>query len=307
MKNKELRIVAGPCSVDESNLDQIYEISEIKVDKKRAVWGTRVVGLKSRTALNKSGDGMGMDYDILMKNNDKLLAGASADSFEIAPSMKLAEKIVRETDLLVATEVMMPHIQMPLLERVISANKLLAWSPSVNQLGWPLMQTSQYAARNDWWLGIKNGKWIGIPVSDASEKNSDIMSPVERCWEGLSKYAQNDKEKTVLIHRGFLAADRRDYRAMPIHELAARVKKRSGLKLFFDPSHSYGPNLRDKIVDDVVKLLSRKFDDGEFLYDGILIEVGDSITDTDQHISVDELRGLIEKLSEIRTLVGLEG
>lgn len=42
--------------------------------------------------------------------------------------------------------------------------------------------------------------------------------------------------------------------------------------------------------------------DGEFLYHGILIEVGDSKTDTYQHLTVAEFKDLVDQLSKFRKL-----
>ena len=39
-----------------------------------------------------------------------------------------------------------------------------------------------------------------------------------------------------------------------------------------------------------------------YLYDGILIEAGDSPTDTDQHITLPELYDMTSKLSDIRPI-----
>lgn len=49
-----------------------------------------------------------------------------------------------------------------------------------------------------------------------------------------------------------------------------------------------------------------KWDKNHFLYDGILIEVGNSKSDTHQHISVDELKYLTQELSKFRDLVSPE-
>jgi len=77
--NKKFYIIAGPCSIDYQNIEDIYKIAEIKVEtktgKKKAVFGVRVVGLKSRTSYNPSGKGMGIDFEIYQKNLEKLIKG----------------------------------------------------------------------------------------------------------------------------------------------------------------------------------------------------------------------------------------
>ena len=48
--------------------------------------------------------------------------------------------------------------------------------------------------------------------------------------------------------------------------------------------------------------MKMKINDREYLYDGILIEVGTAKCDTDQHITVAELKGLVEQIAEFREL-----
>jgi hypothetical protein len=43
-------------------------------------------------------------------------------------------------------------------------------------------------------------------------------------------------------------------------------------------------------------------DGNNWLYDGALIEVGTSTTDTDQHISIDEMQALAQELAKYREL-----
>ena len=103
MKNLEVTIIAGPCSVDENNIKEIHEIAKIEVKsrkgkKQRAVAGTRVVGLKSRTELDPEGHGMGMDFSAYKTNMEILLNGGTIADFEILPSALIAEKIHKETN-----------------------------------------------------------------------------------------------------------------------------------------------------------------------------------------------------------------
>ena len=98
-----------------------------------------------------------------------------------------------------------------------------------------------------------------------------------------------------------------EYRNLPIHHTAKRTKLRNQargieVKLFFDPSHSLGPKKRDQIITETVKAMKMKINDQEYLYDGILIEVGTAKCDTDQHITVAELKGLVEQIAEFREL-----
>ena len=64
----DLAIIAGPCSITPENTKEIInEIATIRTpDKERAIYGTRVVGLKSRTALDLNGEGMGIDSQAIL-------------------------------------------------------------------------------------------------------------------------------------------------------------------------------------------------------------------------------------------------
>ena len=58
--------------------------------------------------------------------------------------------------------------------------------------------------------------------------------------------------------------------------------------------------MRDHIVEGTIEAMKMKDEDENFLYDGILIEVGDSVTDTYQHITVQELKDMVTELSKFR-------
>lgn len=307
MKNKKLKIIAGPCAIDQDNLAEIYEIAEIKTpDGKRAISGARAVGLKSRSALNSTGEGMGVDYKILYDNYTKLMNGKTVKAMRLTPALEMAIQIVKDTNMLVAAEIMMPIVQLPLLEGLIPANKLLAWNPSVNQLGWQVMEMTEYAHKNGWYVGLKNGKWIGHNEIEAQNRNDELKTPIEKTWEGLTQYAQKANGHTLMIHRGFELNDKEGYRAKPIHEIARRTKIRTGKPMLFDPSHSYGPGKRDEILEGTIKAMNMKLNDEEYLYDGILIEAGTSVTDTDQHVTIAELKDMVKALSKTRDLQGPE-
>ena len=112
MKNINVSIIAGPCSVDEENLHEIFKISEIEVDGKRAIAGTRVVGLKSRSEFNSEGIGLGMDSEVVIENMKILREGGSVEDLKIAPSVEIAQEIFEKTNMLIATEIMVPSVQM---------------------------------------------------------------------------------------------------------------------------------------------------------------------------------------------------
>ena len=286
--NNRLTIIAGPCSLDNKNIKEVYQIAQIQVNKKRAIAGTRVVGLKSRTSLSSDGKNMGIDFAVFMKNLEKIIEGKSPQTFQEPPSVKLAKQICKDTGLIIATEIMSPLVQLPSFENEVFKNKLLAWSPAVSQLGWPAMKMALFAKRNGWSVGIKNGKWKGM----------------EKTWEGVASYVQAhvDLDKAIMIQRGIEVPEKGKFRSLLVHE-SAKMMKEKGFQVYFDPSHSYGPLLRDEIVQGTINAMKLKTSDGMNVYDGVLIEVGTSVTDTQQHITINELQDLCNRLSEFRELV----
>lgn len=308
MKNS-ITIIAGPCSVDDENLKEIYQISEIKVmdseGEKLAVYGTRVVGLKSRTGLDATGSGMGMDYEAIMHNIN------NPEDQKQLPSIELSEKINSDTGMLIASEIMLPHIQMPLYEKAeIPQGKLLAWNPAINQLGWPILETSISAKKNNWTVGLKNPKWLGEKIEIAEAERYFGETSLEKQWKGCVDYASVANHIT-LIQRGVDVPDKGLFRNALIHKSAMRTKKAvlekykdKDIQLYFDPSHSYGPKLRNKIVEGIIEAMKIKINETDYLYDGVLIETGTSKTDTEQHITIDELKYVINELVKFRVING---
>lgn len=296
MLNKDFRIIAGPCSVDYENFSQLKEILSIKINNQRAVFGVRVVGLKSRTNFFDESDKMGIDYSLAKKNLVILHNKKKINQLKIYPSVKIAQKIIKEFGCVVATEVMFPHLQLPVFEKYLSKEKVFLWNPSVNQLGWPIWEMSYFAQKNDWYLGLKNPKWLG--------KQGDSFI---KTWKGLYSYASSfikDRKKIFFIHRGVDVEEKGDYRNLPVHHLIEIIKEKDEeVLIFFDPSHTHGAKLKDKIVEETIKVAQMKTKKGSFLYDGILIEVGTSKTDTHQHITIKELEFLCQKISQFRKLV----
>ncbi len=301
-------IIAGPCSVDEKNQKEIMEIAQMTVTnmsgkKQRAIAGTRVVGIKSRTELDVSGKGMGMDYPSYAANLKRLLAGKPLSDLELPPSARISIEIFEKTNLLIATEVCSPLIQLSPLSGRIPKNKLLPWNPAVNQLGWPLHEMAMIAKANDWMIGIKNGKWLGESVTSAESTHYTSKSNLEKVWGGLISYTTMPKENVYMIHRGIETNQKGDYRSLPIHHTARRVKESTGAPMLFDPSHSLGPKMRMHIVAATVDAMQMKTSSGGYLYDGVLIEAGTSSTDTEQHISLMELQDIVSTIAGYRNLV----
>jgi hypothetical protein len=200
---------------------------------------------------------------------------------------------------IIATEIMEPSIQMPLFDKYLTGS-FMPWNPAVNALGWNIQYISKYCEKRDnWLLGVKNPKNLGILVEEA--EINDKTAPMETVWSGLASYSNLPNGRKVLIHRGVDAEKKSNFRSMLVHKTAMRVKNSvSGAKLLFDPSHSFGPKMRDEIVDGTVEAMKMRDLSGNFVYDGILIEVGTSTTDAGQHISVRELREMVNKISEFR-------
>lgn len=268
----------------------------------QAVAGTRIVGLKSRTEWVSEAASMGMDSPALARNIEILSQGGSTHDFEVAPSVIIAERVVKKTSMMVATEVMMPSLQLPGYEKRIPEGKLMPWNPSVNQLGWQIHEMAVFTRRNGWHIGIKNGKWIDDELTVADSDAYDGMTSMEKTWAGLQTYIGVSKGDAILIHRGVDVHGKGNFRNYPVHAIAKRTKRKTGAKLYFDPSHTYGPKLRHEIVDATIAAMKMKDIDGHYVYDGVLVEVGTSKTDTHQHITLKELEHMVQQIAVFRQL-----
>jgi len=305
ISKQKVTIIAGPCSLNNDNVEQLYRIADIYVvnsfrKSQRAIWGLRIVGLKSKTSMNSIGDGMGMDFHEYLYNANLITSQKSIDEFKIYPSVTIAKQLVEKTGLVVASEIMNPVIQLPIYEKMIPKSKFLLWNPAVNQLGHQMHIMGIYAERNSWFIGVKNGKWFG----EISDGGINIM---EKNWIGQISFVTQDnqfhlRDRIFMIHRGVDVEGKGKFRHLPVHDSAEKVKKMTGVKMFFDPSHIYGRFMRDQIVEQTILAMQIKTAGGEYLYDGILIEVGTSKTDTEQHITIEELKVLCNEISKFRDL-----
>ncbi|HVA96756.1 MAG TPA: hypothetical protein VND99_03810 [Candidatus Acidoferrales bacterium] len=301
----DLEIIAGPCSITPKNTEEIIDdIAAIRTPNgNRAIFGTRVVGLKSRTALDLEGEGMGIDSQAIQKA--MILPPHERMQIKI-PSVELAEKIVKETGMVITTEIMIPHIQLPYWEsKKLFQGKLMVWNPAVNQLGWNIYEMGEFAQRNDWNIGIKHGKFLGKdPLEVANHPEYKGETSMEKVLVGLTSYVPEMKEELIIIHRGVDVPGRGDYRNAITHEIMKRIKKKipKSNRLYFDPTHSIGPVMRHKIIDEIISAMQLR-SGNEYLYDGILMEAGSSSpVDLGEHVTLAELKELVKDLSSFRVL-----
>jgi hypothetical protein len=309
MKNSEVKIFAGPDSLDDFNLEEVYKMAELKADGKPALYGARTVGLKSRTNFDKENTDkgfMGFDFEAIMQNFNIFGHGGNADDLVPLPTIEMAEKLYQDTGLIPSSEIMLPAIQLACIKKSFAEDPFLVWNSAVDQLGWHIRQMAGFAEEHGWMVGLKNGKWLGEEYKRAEKADFAGKTSIETVWDGLVNYA-SIADEVILIQRGCDLPAKGEYRNLPIHYTALRTKKRhqdKNVSLYFDPSHSLGPKMRDQIVDKTVEAMQMKMDEEHYLYDGILIEVGTAKCDTHQHITVAELQELIDRIAEFRTLSG---
>jgi len=305
-----LRIIAGPCSIDHYNINQILEIASMEITnqhgaRQKAVTGTRAVGMKSRTNLNPDTEWIGCDYPQVRANLERIADGKSIHDLTPHPSTEMTRRILEETHLSIATEVIIPSIQLAVLHQAVqhldTAGRIMVWNPSVNQLGGQVIELLEYAKKNQWKIGLKNGKWLGEEYDLVENPDFDGMTSMEKTWQGLHSYAQGAQE-VVMIHRGCDIPDKNDYRNIAVHQTAARVKQRTNSPMMYDPSHIHGAKLRDSIVQKTIEAMHIKMQSGQYLYDGILVEVGTAKSDTAQHLTLEELHTLCQRIAEFRDI-----
>lgn len=308
-KNRDVSIIAGPCSINEENFYELFQLASMEVHNsagvaQRAISGIRVVGLKSRTQYVPEGNDLGIDYAHYIHNLSIYKQGGGINDFVMMPGIEMARQVAHETGLSVATEIVSPLVQVPLYERLLKDNDMLLWNPAVSQIGWHFLEMAQFITGTNWKLGLKNPKWQGKQKYDTISHTE--LSSMEKTWLGLSSYVAGFKERIIFIHRGVSILESGMYRNLPLHESAKKIKQITGAKMYFDPSHSFGPKLRDKIVDGTLDAMKMTLAEDEYLYDGILIEVGTSRTDSGQHITHSELQELVNKLSTFRNITAPE-
>jgi hypothetical protein len=299
------RIIAGPDSLDERNLAEAYEIANYKINGLPTCYGVRTVGLKSRTnfdPLNTPEGFMGHDFEAIMENFDIFGYGGNRDKLIQLPTVLMASQLYKATGVQCCTEVMLPAIQLACIAREFKYEPFMVWNPAVDQLGWHIRQMAGFAKEYGWTVGLKNGKWLGVDYAVAETEVYSGKTSIEVVWDGLVNWASIAPE-VVLIHRGCDLPDKGDYRNLPVHNTAKRTKLRNpNTKLMFDPSHSLGPKMREEIGLMTIEAMKMKYPDDTYVYDGALLEVGTSLCDTFQHLSVGEYKKMVKTISEFREL-----
>ena len=245
-------MIAGPCAVESK--EQI--MAAVEQAKKRHINYLRMNLWKPRT---KPG------FEGLGEKAIDLLIAAAKQGVDPAAEVLLPEQAALVMD--------------TVLSQVPSA-RLLLWIGARNQNHHIQREIAKVVARDKRViLMIKNQPWSN-----------------EEHWEGIAEHALSggiDKDHLILCHRGFApSGDNPDgLRNVPDYEMAMRVKKKTGLPMIFDPSHSGGS------VPNVFKVTREA---AQHDFDGWLIEVhhdpAQALTDAKQQLTWSELDALMGEL-----------
>lgn len=246
-------IIAGPCSAE--SRPQILE--SLREAQQRDVDYVRISLWKPRT---KPG------FDGLKEEGIGLLAEAAARG--VNP----------------ATEVLVPQQAEAILDQVLPVlgnGRLMLWIGARNQNHYIQQEIAKVCARDERvTLMVKNQPW-----------------PDEKHWEGIAEHVLSSgikPDNVVLCHRGFTPHGHNplNLRNLPDHEMAMRIREKTGLKMIIDISHPAG------CVENIepVTLEAMTYD-----YDGMIIEVHPNPrcawTDAKQQITWEQFDDLMDQLS----------
>lgn len=252
--NKHKIIIAGPCALE--SREQLLET--ITQAKKLAIDFVRLSLWKPRT---KPGyEGIGEAGIPLLVEAAKM--GVNPGVEPLVPSQ--AEKVAKAV--------------LP----VLGNGKLLMWIGARNQNHFIQREMAQIAAQDDRIiLMAKNQIWSN-----------------EKHWEGIVEHVLEGgikKENFWLCHRGFAphGDNPHNYRNIPDYDMTMRIKEKTGIPIFFDPSHTGGS------VKNVIRITKEA---NEYAFDGYIVEVHpdpkNAITDADQQLTWKEFRTLLEEVGE---------
>lgn len=219
-------IIAGPCAA-ESREQILLSIAEAK---KREVDFMRVSLWKPRT---KPGfEGLGFAGIPLMVETAKM---------GVNPG----------------TEVVMPSHAEKVIDAVLNATpdgKVLIWIGARNQNHMLQQEIARIASQDRRiFLLVKNQPWHN-----------------EEHFEGIVEHVLAggiDQENLIVCHRGFAphsSPNPHNYRNVPDHEMAMRIKEKYNLPMVFDPSHTAGN------VENVFRIAKEA---AMHAYEGLIVEV----------------------------------
>lgn len=187
--------------------------------------------------------------------------------------LKWLQKVQKETGLLVTVEVANPkHVEEALDHGIdilwIGARTVV--NPfSVQEIGEAL-------------------HGVDVPVMVKNPLNPDLKT-----WLGaIERMNQMGINRLIAVHRGFSFFNRSPYRNSPMWEIPIELKRLyPNLPVITDPSHICGN--RDMILQTAQKALDLEMD-------GLMVEVhpnpSKALTDKNQQITPDQLKGIISKL-----------
>jgi len=253
MKKKKQIIIAGPCAAESAELIMFSAIEA----KKRNVDFLRVNLWKPRT---KPGfDGIGDEGLPLLVKVAKM--GVNPGLEVITPEH--AEKVLK---------ILLPHL---------GEGKVLLWIGARNQNHIFQREISKIASKD---------KRVHLLVKNQPWKD-------ENHWEGIVEHVLEGgipKDRLILCDRGFApnGHNPNNFRNIPDHEMAMRIKEKYDLPMVFDPSHTGGS------VENVFNI-AKMF--AEHDYDGVLTEVHkdpkNAKTDSKQQVTWTEFDRLISEVS----------
>jgi len=334
MIKKPVRIITGPCQTSSrQHVDYGLDLASLKVTNPdgrvvNAISGLRHCEMKSRTKLNPSREGMGLDYhDWEMYSIALMNAALKGDKLPQPPvtqGAKWAEEIQGKVpDMMLAMETM-DWVHASLFAGHIQPGLGLLWLPSVMQLGEPASMIAKVASDNRWGFGAKNGKWSErkLPYDTDNMTATNLEDTAVGLLGSFALGVAGIKTvlpEVVFIERGMAVPEKGDWRNLPDHQSARIVKsllqkevdtyegKKPRVTIAYDPSHANGPGRREKIVDDAVYAATEITDSsGDLLYDMILVESAppDHLppSDTKQQISGEEISEMVSRIAKKRPI-----
>lgn len=268
LQNTPFWVTAGPCSTDTSELAKETVIHA----KNRGVLSVRNDVYKPRTNLRK-------------KDGSRVFMGAREEGLEWF-------KHAWEDGVIPATEIMTPKQAME-VKKLMGKNpqhKVFLWTGARTCLTELVEETVAVMEGDDrvMW-GVKNP-----------------MAPDIDLWIGLVQAVKDGgipESRIVMVHRGFVTYDNirnRINRGTPDWKLALEVKKETGMRMLFDPSHlSIDTEIIEKHAMDAIL-----FEHEGMTFDGMLLEVHPRPHEskTDPGVTWEQFDELMELVSATRNI-----